>query len=260
MRPTHFVPVEDPVDEATRTHLEIVAARARAISDTLARSRIEVLDRSDPTRHEVSRLTDRAHDLISDPHLAELLPERVEPAELGRGVSKLAVMAAARGVAALIETFLARDAGRLEELERDKQTLEAKLLEAEARAITIKDDELRERCVDLLLRPGKLDTAVRDACTVLEHRLRKVTGLPKEALGVALVDKALNKKDGKLIVSDVEAEQEGFHLLCRGVIGFFKNPTSHRLIGDYGLTRARQVVGLVDTLLDLLREAKKRTE
>jgi len=48
-------------------------------------------------------------------------------------------------------------------------------------------------------------------------------------------------------------------LLCRGVIGFFKNPTSHRVIEDYDLTRARQVVGLIDTLLQLLREAKKRS-
>jgi hypothetical protein len=77
--------------------------------------------------------------------------------------------------------------------------------------------------------------------------------------GVDLVDQALSPKSGILVFGDIAAEQQGIHQLYRGVIGFFKNPTSHRLIEDYDLTRARQVVGLIDTLVCCLRDAKKRT-
>jgi uncharacterized protein (TIGR02391 family) len=122
------------------------------------------------------------------------------------------------------------------------------------------DDELRERCLDLLVRPGKADTAVREACVLLEDRIRKVAGLRQDVFGVDVVDQALGQKSGVLLFSDVPAEQQGIHSLYRGVIGFFKNPTSHRLIEDYDVTRARQVVGLIDTLLCSLRDASKRTE
>jgi uncharacterized protein (TIGR02391 family) len=145
-------------------------------------------------------------------------------------------------------------------LEREKQALEAKVLEAEARAVGIRDDVLHEQCFDLLLRSGRADAAVARACTVLEDRLRSVAGLGPDAYGVNLVDTALKKQTGKLVLSDVDTEQEGAQHLYRGVIGFFKNPTSHRVIEDYDLTRARQVVGLIDTLLQLLRGAKKRSD
>jgi len=175
------------------------------------------------------------------------------------GIPKSRLMAAAQGLATTIDTLLAREPGRLEQLQREKEALEAKVVEVEGRAVIILDDELRYRCAGLLLEPGKADMAVAAACTVLEDRLRKAAGLPKAVFGVALVDQALKKRDGVLVLSDIEAEQEGVHHLYRGVIGFFKNPTSHRLIEDYDLTRARQVVGLIDALLSLLREAKKRT-
>jgi len=134
------------------------------------------------------------------------------------------------------------------------------MLEAEARAVGIKDDELHEQCFDLLLRSGKADTAVARACTVLEDRIRKLAGLPKEIQGVALASDALNEKNGVLVLSDVHDEQRGFHHVCRGIIGFFRNPPSHRLIKDYDVMRARQVVGFIDALLGLLREAKKRSD
>jgi len=248
------------MDENTRTQLEMIAAQAHAISEALARTKVEALPQADQTHHEVSRLTQQAQGLIGDPNMAELLPQRVGPAFLGGTVAKSAVMAAAQRLAAALETLLAREPGRVEQLEREKQALEAKVVEVEVRAVTIKDDELRERCVDLLLRSGKADTAVGAACTVLEDRLRSIAGLGPDAYGVNLVDRALKRQNGILVLSDVDAEQEGAHHLYRGVVGFFKNPTSHRVIEDYDLTRARQVVGLIDTLLQLLREAKRRTD
>lgn len=247
------------MDEEIRTQLVIVAAQARELSEALGNSKAERLETRDHTHHFYNNLLTKAHELLGDSATRKLLPSGIHPAGSALTMAKSDVMAGAAQLASVLEKLLGQESGRVEELEREKQALEAKVLEAEARAVTIKDDELLDRCVDLLLKPGKADIAVGAACTVLEHRIRKVAGLPKGVVGVKLVEQALGK-NGKLVTSDVEAEQEGFHLLCRGVIGFFKNPTSHRVIEDYDLTRARQVVGLIDTLLQLLREAKKRSD
>lgn len=247
----------DPMDQDTRSQLAIIAAQARAISEALAHSKSERLERDDRTHHHYGALLTQARELLGDSPAANLLPSGVQPMS-SAGVPRARLMAATAQLGTALETLLAGDPSRVEELEGEKEALEAKLREAEARAVTIVDDELRDRCVDLLLRPGKADTAVRDACTVLEDRIRKAVALPPDVFGVGLVDRALSKKNGVLILSDVEAEQEGIHHLYRGVIGFFKNPTSHRLIEDYDVTRARQVVGLIDTLLCLLRDARKR--
>ena len=127
------------------------------------------------------------------------------------------------------------------------------------RASRIVDDELNRRCWDLLAeeREGMYDTAAREACVLLEDRLRKIINAPFELYGVRLVDEALHPERGKLVFSEVPAEQESVHLLYRGVMGFFKNPLSHRMI-SYSPTRARQVVALVDLLLGLLSEARLR--
>jgi uncharacterized protein (TIGR02391 family) len=138
------------------------------------------------------------------------------------------------------------------------ENLKGRLIEAESRSMLIKDDQLRDRCQDLLVRPGKLDTAVRDAAVVLEHRIRTLSGLPQHEVGVELVDKALNRKTGILVVKGLDSERRAVHDLIRGTIGFIKNPLSHQIIADYDVTRARQVVGLIDVLLQLLQETRRR--
>jgi hypothetical protein len=144
-----------------------------------------------------------------------------------------------------------------EDLTSKISLLEARLSESESRSIAIKDDELRERCLDLLLRSGKADTAVRDATVVLEDRVRRAAQLGNEFYGTGLIDKALNPTKGALEFEGTAQEREGLYQLFRGTVGFFKNPTSHRIVADYKSTRARQVVGLIDVLLQLLQEARK---
>jgi len=181
----------EPMDEAERRQLAMVAAQAGAISEALVHSREKWVDRDDSTFHALNRLIRRAHEVLGDSPEAELLLEEIcEQTGMG-GVPGTTVMAAAQQLQAVLGTLLAQEPGRVEELEREKQALEAKVLEAEARAVTIKDDELRDRCVDLLLKPGKADIAVGAACTVFEDRIRKVAGLPKGVVGVKLVEQAL---------------------------------------------------------------------
>ena len=246
------------MDEEIRAQLAIVAAQARELSNTLGTSSVSEFDSESHLVWAYTQLRGQALTLLADSPVAKLLPSDLYPNPTYRTVARLDMVAMAGQLATALDTLLLYEPGRLDQLEREKETLQAKLGEAETRAVTILDDELRDRCVDLLLRPGKADTVVRDACVVLEDRLRKVAGLPKGVLGVDLVDQALGQKTGVLVFSEMPAEQQGVHQLYRGVIGFFKNPPSHRLIEDYNLTRARQIVGLVDLLLSLLREAKKR--
>ncbi|MCJ7510457.1 MAG: TIGR02391 family protein [Dehalococcoidia bacterium] len=214
-----------------------------------------------PDDHVVStysQLRNQAVMLLADNPVARLLPTDLLPKH--GDVARLDLVAAAGQLATALETLLLYEPGRVEQLEREREALEAKVREAEARSTAIVDDELRYRCLELLARPGRADTGVRDACVVLEDRLRVVAGLSQDVHGVDLVDRALNPKNGVLVFSNVAAEQQGIHNVYRGVIGFFRNPTSHRLMREYDLTRARQVVGLIDLLLSLLREAGRRAD
>jgi hypothetical protein len=79
--------------------------------------------------------------------------------------------------------------------------------------------------------------------------------LDQHFYGVGLIDKALNPKTGVLEFQGTPPEREGLHQLFRGAMGFFKNPTSHQ-IAEYDVTRARQVVGLIDVLLQMLEETR----
>lgn len=127
-------------------------------------------------------------------------------------------------------------------------------------ALEIKDRELRDRCSDLLAALDKYDRAVREACVILEHRIRTMTGADSSVLGVNLMSQAFRRDSGAVILADDSAEQEGAHQLYRGIVGFLKNPTSHRLITSYSKNRALEVIGFVDFLLDILQEARPRNE
>ena len=121
------------------------------------------------------------------------------------------------------------------------------------------DDELRARCSDVLLRTRHTDSMVRDATVVLEDRLKERISADPTTYGQELVNQALRPNDGKLVLGDTPSEQASIHRLFQGVLGFFGNPTHHRLIRDLPAIRARQVIGMIDTLLVLLTEAKDRT-
>ncbi|MCH7998381.1 MAG: TIGR02391 family protein [Chloroflexi bacterium] len=248
------------VDEAVLANLKAVLAQAEATEDSLRAldSKLE-FGRSDPIVQQVNSLLRQAAEGLARAELGAPVPKAVTPSSpAARTVSLGDLLIAASNLRAVLRTVLPEKSeegsARGEEVER----LKAKLAEAEVRSLYVVDDELRDRCMDLLVRPGKADTAVRDAAVVLEHRIRKAAGLGPEDYGVSLVDKALSPKTGLLDFGGLKPEREGIHQLYRGVIAFFKNPTSHQIIQDYDVTRARQVVGLIDLLLQLLREAKRK--
>ena len=129
-------------------------------------------------------------------------------------------------------------------------------------SIEILDSQLRGRCMDLFVKfqedgqTERLDTVVTEATRILEDRLRSRSGAPKDKFGMDLATYALSPKAPKLVVSELDAEQEAAHLLCRGVFGFVRNHVHHQLVGDYSPERALQIVGMIDYLLSVVEAAQ----
>jgi uncharacterized protein (TIGR02391 family) len=116
----------------------------------------------------------------------------------------------------------------------------------------IRDDDLRRRCADLLAAEGDYDRAVREACTVLEDRVRKLVGAPNALIGTRLMDSALWGSSRELRLSDHDGEQEGAWQMYRGLMAFYRNPVGHRLHDDLDRTEALHVVSWIDHLLWLI--------
>lgn len=244
------------LDETGRKKLKVVLAQVRATEEILHKLPADqVLSGEHPAIETASSLTVQAREILQGTGLETLVPHYwLQPWE-----SVNAARAVLSNLKVLLTVILEEEGGEVAELKAERDLLKGMLAEAGLRAQNIVDDQLRDRCLDLLLRPDKADTAVREACVLLEDRIRDAAGLPAELIGADLVTRALHPENGILMLSEIKAEQEAILLLYRGVIGFFKNPTSHRIIENYDLTRARQVVGLIDLLLNLLRDAKRRS-
>jgi len=148
----------------------------------------------------------------------------------------------------------------IERLTEENQKLQAEWVAMQAPEPRIADEELRNDCAEFLKREDTYIDAIRRAGVVLEERLKKTIGgdgPEKFRQGVKLVDYALQKDSGRLVISEHPAEQEGVHMLFRGAVQFVRNPPSHKKL-RYTEFEARQAVSLIDYLLSLLRQAKPR--
>jgi hypothetical protein len=88
--------------------------------------------------------------------------------------------------------------------------------------------------------------------------VREVCKYPKEAVGVKLMRDAFDPKNGPLRDKTLAtAEQESMAHVYAGVIGLFKNPTSHRL---NAFTGAEQAVSLVLFASSLIKQAEELAE
>ncbi len=135
--------------------------------------------------------------------------------------------------------------------EAAKLKRQLELLQQEPAAL-IRDAELRRRCVDLLTAEGDHDRAVREACVVLESRVRVAIGAGDDAIGTALMEQAFSPKAPKLRLSTVEQEQLGAMQIYRGVMAYYRNPTGHRVRDDFEREEALRIVAWIDHLLLLI--------
>ncbi len=131
--------------------------------------------------------------------------------------------------------------------------------------VELMDPELLRRCGDLYEKfadspehQDRFDTVLREASTVLEDRIREVSGLAQNLIGLDLVSRALASNTGELIISDEPSEQEGGHALFRGFFGLVRNTVAHNIVPAYTKERAAQVLALADYLLFLLSRARRR--
>jgi hypothetical protein len=105
-------------------------------------------------------------------------------------------------------------------------------------ALEIHDPELHNRCMDLYNQFAsdgqldRLDTVITEATRILEQRIRIATNAPAEIVGIKLASYAFGGDKPRLVVSEIESEQEGAHLLFRGVFGFIRNSAHHKLLGE----------------------------
>lgn len=123
----------------------------------------------------------------------------------------------------------------------------------------IQDEELYDRCKDLIKAKRNFDRVFREATTVLEDRIKKLSGI-KNLVGTNLVGKVLNPNPNKAIlkISDKKFEQQGFFNICNGLMLAFRDPTHHELSDKFTRQDALKFCGFVDSLFDILEQAKKQ--
>jgi len=87
---------------------------------------------------------------------------------------------------------------------------------------------IKKRCWKLII-VEEFDNAVFNAYKSIEIRIRKLSSLNPEDIGVKLVRKAFDPNNGPLTdLSSPISEREAIAHLFSGAIGKYKNPQSHR--------------------------------
>jgi uncharacterized protein (TIGR02391 family) len=124
----------------------------------------------------------------------------------------------------------------------------------------IQDQELRERCQDILLASANFDRPVNQATLVLEDRIRKKSQPPGRLTGENLVGYAFNEDMSKTVLrvaSNDTDDQRGFTQMLRGIVPAFRNKTHHHIIDSFSREEAMRVCGFIDVLLRIVDNSTK---
>ena len=121
----------------------------------------------------------------------------------------------------------------------------------------LEDPELRTRCRDLILASKHHDRAVREATTVLEDRIKKLSGVTNLTSG-PLLSKALNPEPSKavIVVSGEKEGQAGMFYICNGIMQVFRNKTHHNLSDAFTQADALKFCGFIDTILSIVGQGQ----
>jgi uncharacterized protein (TIGR02391 family) len=100
---------------------------------------------------------------------------------------------------------------------------------------------------------GDYDTAVFQAFKEVEVRVRKKASLANSDIGVSLMRKAFNPKDGVLTDKRADGGERTARMeLFAGAIGMYKNPSSHRDIAFNDPKEAADIIHMANQLLRIL--------
>ncbi len=122
---------------------------------------------------------------------------------------------------------------------------------------SIQDQELKDRCSDLLSAASNFDRVINQATLVLEDRIRTKASAARSLSGTQLVNAVLKTdlSETVLKVSDDPSEHEGVCHICRGIMLTFRNPTHHHITDKFTREDALKVCAFIDDLLRVIDEA-----
>ena len=145
--------------------------------------------------------------------------------------------------------------------DKGKMVVEQELGEMKLPSIDINEplshDILKSKVYDNYLAED-YESAIFKAFRLLEENVRRKASQPADIRGADLMSKAFKPSGGILAhpSAQTSSEAEGFHLLMRGAIMWFKNPSSHRTVGYHDAEEAAQVLCFANLLLDMVEECK----
>ena len=124
---------------------------------------------------------------------------------------------------------------------------------------SIKDEELRSRCADLLTAHDHFDRVVNQATQVLESRIKTKSGSDKS--GKPLIGETIKSdlSSTVLILSNNPNEQEGYGSILRGLMQTMRNSSHHSFSKNYTREDAFAVCGFVDQLLRVIDRSTVNT-
>lgn len=123
----------------------------------------------------------------------------------------------------------------------------------------LQDEQLRDRCGDLLLAQSNFDRAISQATLVLEDRIRAKAEPSRRMGGENLVGYAFNAELEKTVlkISNNPDEQRGFTCILRGIVPAFRNLTHHHITNTFTREEALQVCSFIDVLLRVVDNSVK---
>ena len=113
-------------------------------------------------------------------------------------------------------------------------------------------DPVLVRKVKPLFLRGDYDTAIFQAFKEVEIRVRREGGYDKQDIGVSLMRKAFHPQTGTLTNKMSEqGEKQAMSDFFAGAIGLFKNPVSHRDVGNVSPEFAADAIRVANCLLGI---------